>query len=264
MPGDGWAPSAGRRRQPAPARCSASISASEIMPGRSSVGSPGQRQHGRFDAHLRRAAIQHAVHRVAQRLRERARRWSARAPVKRLALGAAMGTPAARISSSASGCARHAHADRRQSRGDDVGNRRPLSAAPASAAPASSARASFSAAGGHSRHQPARHLDRMPHARSADWSRAVPSPRKSAPPPRHRARSRPGRRPFRWETRPARRRESARAASAISELTRADRPCRRPPSCRSCARPDRRGSAAPDRHRARGPHRRWRAWCDDP
>jgi hypothetical protein len=37
-----------------------------------------------------------------------------------------------------------------------------------------------------------------------------------------------------------------------------------PASCPSCGRPGRRGSAAPDRLPARGPRRRWPAWCGGP
>ena len=187
---------------------SASISGSGITPGRSSSGASDEREHRRFDAHARRAAIQHAI-------RERFRHVLGGGRRK---LGEAIG--AGRGDRDAGGADQlqrqrmrgHAQADGRQSGGDDVGDRRLLRHAPASADRASSARASGLGGLRPFARQSRAPSRSNPRGRSADWCAAGPSLRKCAPRRRRPAHWRRGRKPSRSGRRPACRRGSARAA----------------------------------------------------
>ena len=187
--------------------------------------------------------------------------------VNRLALGAAMGTPAARISASASGC---------------EGMRRPTVGSPAVAisgtapdfgttsvsGPGQCRRASAPAASGHSRASERA----MPiestctiiglvagRPLAAKILATAPASSALAPSPYTVSVGKATNFPARI---------SSAACFSLSDaslgITPGDRPCRRRRSCPSCATPGRRGSVGRGRRPARGRRRRWRAWSGDP
>ena len=218
----------------------ASSSVNGIMPGRNSTGRrPPARARSIRSPPWHGAAVQDVIH---ARRRATLRTCSAvvgESSVKRLALGAAIGTPACADQLQRHGMRGHAQPHGGEAGGDDV-----RECAGPSAPPGSAGRASSAAPVPRPRRatrRPARAPSRWnPRARSAGWCAGRPLASKMRA---------DGRRVERVGAQAVHRlggegHQLARAdqrRGALRSLTPAARPCRRRRSCRSCARPARRG-----------------------